>query len=589
MKPAAQRVGGGPSAWRWLATAATLVALAVASQPSVPAMSSKQTPPAPTRQAPAPAQAPLDCPPSPSTAAGRDFRGKTLAFVNFSYADLVNADFRGATLKGVVFVRADLTGANFSGATFVDAQSPVRSTDFSFAKLESACFIGAQFGAQTHLAYATLACADFSQTDLATGRAIFGDSPLRIETTRGCRARFRQATMNCEFIDQWNKLDLTGASVAACANLLASVSGQAGRDFSGGAFGGVVFDGLDLSRSKWDGAVLERASFAGATLDHATGLAGADGRPARLSAAKFNRASVRWVDLSNAQLYGAQFTNADLSYSRLAGAFLQAKPDATPPIETAAAFDGARLKGVDLSSAKLQGATFQYASFYGDFQGAAPSFPCQPLKGGPPFTNGCATAAGATLTGTNFSNAFLYGVDFGGGTVVNGTAFGSAILTAANFVGARFAVNNGAAPDFDKAMLQGAAFDSNADLVGANLLNAFVDFGAPGSTMSGNNLFLLLGAEYTGFRNWSGTRTPCVQTTYGGVTAAPAIAAMTCPDGRVGVCGNGRTTDSLVRWKSGLAIAANAVPGKYQFDATYDKASGAGATCTNGAPPVPGW
>jgi hypothetical protein len=57
----------------------------------------------------------------------------------------------------------------------------------------------------------------------------------------------------------------------------------------------------------------------------------------------------------------------------------------------------------------------------------------------------------------------------------------------------------------------------------------------------------------------------------------------------VGVCGDGRVADSLARWKSGLAIAANAVPGRYQLDATYDKASGAGATCTNGAPNVPGW
>ena len=532
---------------------------------------------------------PLDCPTSPSATPGLDFRGQTLDFVNFSNADLVNANFQGATLKGVMFIRANLTGANFSNAKFVDTQIPARPTDFTLAQLQSACFVRAQFQAPTYLTYATLACADFSQTDLTTGHAIFGDSPLRISTTRECRPRFRQAVMNCEFIEQWGSLDMTQANIGACTTALTSPQGRAGRDFSGGVFTGVVFDNLDLSHSKWDGAVLERASFQGATLDYATGLNGQDDRVARLSAALFNRASVRHVDFSNAQLYGAQFTNADVSYSRFSGAFFQANPDASKPVEAAAAFDGAHLKNVDLSGANLEGATFQYASFYGDFGGAAPTFPCQRFKSGPPFTNNCATISGTTLTGTNFSNAYLYGVDFGGGTVLNGTIFSSAILSAANFAAAKFEVNSGAAPNFDKAMLQGATFDANAALVRANMLNAFVDFGVPGTSMAGNNLYLLLGAEYTGFRGWSGPRSACVLATYGGASVVPALASMTCPDGTAGVCGPGRSTDSLARWKSGLSIARNTVPGRYQFDATYDKASGTGATCSNGATPNPNW
>src|SRR5690606_33020823 len=99
--------------------------------------------------------------------------------------------------------------------------------------------------------------------------------------------------------------------------------------------------------SNWTNAVLEHASFQHAKLDKATGLSGTSSMPARLSGARFNNASLKGVDLSNAQLYGAQFTNANLSGSSLAGAFLSANTNMTPPIQTAAVFDGAHLRDVD--------------------------------------------------------------------------------------------------------------------------------------------------------------------------------------------------------------------------------------------------
>ena len=78
-------------------------------------------------------------------------------------------------------------------------------------------------------------------------------------------------------------------------------------------------------------------------------------------------------------------------------------------------------------------------------------------------------------------------VDFGGSkTIINGTKFGSAILAAANFSGAQFQVNGGAAPDFTKALLQGATFDADANLVNAVLLNAFVE--NPGRVLSRDRL-----------------------------------------------------------------------------------------------------
>ena len=521
---------------------------------------------------------------------GHDYHGLALVKCNFKGLDLTNANFRDATLTAVVFIRANLTGADFSGATIADSQNPAFPTDFSFATLTDAKFIGTVFNGPTYLTYSKGSCADFSQTNINNGNAIFGDSPLKIDPTKPCRTKFQNTTMNCEFVAQWNQLDLTGANIAACAEQLRTVPPQPGHDFSGGIYNNVVFDNLDLSASKWAGAVLEYASFQGATLDNATGLNGTAGSPSRLSAAKFNKASVQNVDLSNAQLYGAQFTNADLSNSSFAGSFLSANTAAVPPIETAAAFDGAHLKNVNLANAQLQGATFQSASFYGSFDGAAPTFPCKTTCARPGFTCACATASGANLTGTNFFNAFLFGVDFSGATTtINGTLFGSAILTGASFAGAHFQVNGGAAPDFTQTLLQGTTFDSNAILVNARLLNAFVDFGAASNPDQGNILYLLLNSAYTGFKGWSGASTPCVQLAYGSLTAVPPTISMTCPNGSSTVCGAGNTPGSLANWKSAITMASNAVPGLYGADATYDKAPVDTGVCTNNATVDPKW
>jgi uncharacterized protein YjbI with pentapeptide repeats len=530
--------------------------------------------------------------PASLVAGGHDYHGLTLTRCSFNGLDLTNANFQGATLTAVVFANAQLGGADFSGATIADSGNTVFPTDFSFADLSHAKFVGTRFDGPTYLTYANLSCADFSHTDLGTGNTVFGDQPLVIGANQNCRARFRDTTMNCEFVSQWGQFDLTGARIAACASQLQSVAGRAPHDFSGGMYAGVVFDNLDLSGSKWTGAVLEGASFQGATLDNATGLSGTASAPARLSAARFNKASLQNVDLSNAELYGAQFTDANLRSASLAGAFLSANTQVQPPIETAAKFDGAHLRDVNLSNAKLQGASFQFASFYGSFGGGTPAIPCKTGCSRPGFTCACATASGANLTGTNFSNAYLFGVDFTGATTtINGTQFGSAILTGASFAGAQFQVNGGAAPDFNKALLQGTTFDANANLVNTSLLDAFVDFGVPPSRGSGNVLFLLLSADYTRFRGWTGASTPCVQAAYASPSVVPSQAAMTCSSGNFGVCGAGNSAASVASWKSGIAMSANApVPGWYANDATYDSApADTGAICKNNATLDPNW
>lgn len=530
------------------------------------------------------------CPASQVAGAYR-YHGQSLTQCNFSGLDLTGADFSNATLTAVNFVRAKLGGADFSGATIVDSGNPVFPTDFTLADLTGAKFVGAQFYAPTYFTYATLSCADFSGTVLTGGNAIFGDSPLRFDP-KACRPKFVGAKMNCEFYAQWPQLDLSQADISACRSLVLP-----GQDFSGAMLNGVTFDNLDLSNTRWAGAVLEHASFQGATLDHATGLAGTPQVPALLSAAKFNKASLRNVDFSNAQLYGANFTQADLTEASFAGAFLTSDTSADPPIETAAVFDGAHLKNVNLAGAHLESASFKYASLYGSFSGGTPSFPCRtdtavckPVTG---YTCGCATASGATLTNTNFSNAFLYGVDFTGSkTTVNGTQFGSAILVGASFAGATFSVNGGAPPELSNAVLSGAQFGTAARLTGATMTGAFLDFGAATNQNLGNQLTVLLSANYTRFRGWSGSATPCVQMLYGAFTSVPSSSVMTCPNGLSAACGASRPgppPHGNRNWNGGIPIASNTpVPGWYDYDATYDTAADPSAVC-NGQAVETGW
>jgi len=494
-----------------------------------------------------------------------DFHDLTLVKCNFSGLNLTAANFRGATLTAVVFVRAKLVGADFSGATFVDSGNPVFPNDFTLANLSQAKFKGARFNGLTYLSHATLTSADFSDTDVSSGNAVFGEV-LDFDAGASPRLSFAGTKMNCEFVAQWNLLDMSNANIGACTDQLQTVRGKA-HDFSGGVYSNVVFDNLDLSGSKWNGAVLDYASFQGATLDNATGLNGTANALTQLSAAKFNNASVQNVDLSYARLYGAQFTKANLSNSSFAGSVLQANTSVTPPIETAAVFDGAHLRNVSFASAKLQSVSFRFASLYGPH----------------------ATAAGATLTGADFSNAYLYGVDFGGKSTINGTNFGSAILVAANFASAKFQVDGGAAPDFNKALLQGATFDTDADLVNSVLLNAFVDFGKASNPFAGNAVYLLLTTDYTGFRGWTGSKRPCVELSYPSFTVVPPNASMTCPSGNLKICGAGDTPASLANWKSAIAMVNNSVPGWYELDATYDDATAKSAICNNNATVDPKW
>lgn len=498
--------------------------------------------------------------------AAPDFSGQTIDGANFSLQDLTGANFTNATIVGGNFVRATLKGARFDGATFKGvAGHPTHLTDFTQADLSNATFTNAKFESPTYFTYATLTCADFSNTVLNNGNAVFGDEALiyaKPINAGDCRVKFRSATMSCEFIDDWRNFDLTGANVAACFAKLS------GRNFSG-----AILDGVNLDNAILDGADLSNASLIQASL-----------RGASLQCLQLSQGNPpQCVDASNAQLQGAHLDNANLTGASLLAAVLTNNGNNVG----SATLTQAHLKNVNLAGASLSGADFTFANFYGEN-------PVDPggcgFKGN--FTNACASAKGATMTGTKFIDAYLYGVDFSGKTTILGVDFQNAVLVAANFNGATIGVSpvSGASTSFRASYMQGTNLDKAISTSTYDLSDAFFDFPA-----NGNRVFVNLGgATHNAFAcGTPSTCQPasgqnvCVNAPYGPTTVPATSALITCPNRSSGPCGVPGSTGSNPPWKSPLSIGDPAVGndppplGWYYEAATFTPPADPSVVCDN--------
>ena len=497
------------------------------------------------------AQATTACPNLPSGAPGPDFSRKDLSGMNFSGRDLRMANFSGSMLKGTVFIGADLTGANFSGAIVQQSErEDLRPTDFTGANLSNACLAGMVFKGRTYFTYADISCADFSRNDLSGGLAIFGPSPLKIDPASSCKPAFRGSVMHCEFVADWPRLDLgagngsKGADLHACATQLAGI--------------------------RLDGAMLDGVNLAGAVLDGAS-LAGASLKKANLDNASLQCTPDQCVDLHNANLQGATLIGANLSGASLHQAVLSGETGSP-----AADLSSAHLRNVNLSFAQLTGANFTGANFYGTYYGK-----CLPSDKG--FTKGCATAYGATMTDTTFTNAYLYGVNFGA-TAINGARFDGAVLVAADFSAAAIGTgSNGARTSFNGAWLQGTNLDRAASLRDADLSNAYLDF-----RPRGNQLYLLLpGSTYNRHACDAGGCKPpspadvCVSLSYPESSVPGSNNSIICPDGSPASasagCGRAQASGGNPHWKN--TPPANTLQAWYGNDATYAPAALPGSIC----------
>ena len=248
----------------------------------------------------------------------------------------------------------------------------------------------------------------------------------------------------------------------------------------------------------------------------------------------------------------------------MGGALLTAAPSGSVG---AASLNGAFLRNVNLSQARLSGANFGNANFYS--QAAVGTSLCTPGQDG--FTQGCATASYAVMDDTNFSNAYLFGVDFTN-TTGQGVNFSGAVLVGANFNAATVAPDSiGTSSSFSGALLQGANLASLTLTGKVSFSDAYVDF-----TAGGNTINLVLSGNHTGFAGYWGQpgESVCAQMLYSGPTVVPATNAnTTCPDTTEYSSGCGGPTTSPntanTNWKSKVDITAFA---SYLSNSTFTPA-----------------
>jgi len=548
-----------------------------------------------------------------SSCVGCNLSGVDLTRVSVSGADLSQANLTGSTLNRTSLHAArSLAGTDFSGATI--SCSDLSGTDGGVVDLAQTWLATAIFDpnistCRTNFSNTRVDDAHLNPTGLTLLNLTNADIVLSVPLPNWDLAGAL-----------WTGATVSGGSLQGARFAGASLSGASflGVNLKQAVLQGLSMGGINLTGSQVDGSQMQDAGLQGAILIDVTGLdtaisTGADFSGAHfggrglvgatleqvkldgatfepgsdLSGIRFNESSLMNVDLSSLALYGASFTRANLENSSLAGAFLSNNPDAG--ISSPADFTGAHLKNVDLSSAQLQSTIFHNASIYGSFNGlnnGPPYFPCvtspdagtsvcmsAELTG---FTCSCATAVGASMTRTDFSGAFLYGVDFAGhNTTVNGVDFSGAILVGARFKDTQFLVDpseGGAPPNFSGAFLQGTDFTEVA-LDHVDFSNAFVDV-----TSDGNQMQVLLPTSYTGFAGWEAPNMPvCVSLDYTGFVTVPPTTTgnTTCPDGiqHPGGCGKITPRPSVnPNWASPVPIGGATPPGYYVNEATYSSA-----------------
>jgi uncharacterized protein YjbI with pentapeptide repeats len=503
-----------------------------------------------------------------------------LTKTKFPGADLTSAYLGAVTTDGVDFTGAhfdhselafaDFTGGNLTGATFPGADLGFAA--YTLNQLRVANLQGAVFDGQTFYG-SDLHGIDFSGASMK--KTVFKD--VTVGPTKFVGADLTGAN----FQQESRTINLSGANFNGATLTKASL----GVTFGSSTFIGAKLPGAQLVSADLTGADLTNADLTGANLkgaiftnplslkdavfNGATGLVNGD-----LSRAALMGVIMQNTDLSGARLYGAQFDNANLDGSNLSGAFLTNNPSAG--IVKAASLTGAHLKNVNLSNAKLSGANFTNASFYGTVPAGQNT--CQVNQQG--FTQSCATAAGATMNNTQFSGAYLYGVDFTSATV-QGVQFGNSVLIGANFTRANLSPDPsiGTESGFTSAFLQGVNLAS-ATLNGTSLSGAFLDF-----RPHGNDLYLKLDGTHTVFPLWKTQgQAVCIFAYYSNPTTVPIKnTTLTCPDGSsAGVKGCGPTVEGNTRWASSTLISQTNPPASYLQDATYTKA--APAVCSPSDP-----
>ena len=232
-------------------------------------------------------------------------------------------------------------------------------------------------------------------------------------------------------------------------------------------------EGCNLSGMNLSGRDLRNAKLAGSNLNNAN----------------LSRANLSGADMRQAFLQGAQLPNANLDAANLCGAKLNAAPSTAGSSNVAANLTGAFLRKADLSKSNLAGVNFNDASFFNASQGGCAPSACDSYT-----RPTCATVAGSTIEGAQFSAAYLVGLDMSN-VHGSGAVFSNAVLTGARLSNATLTPLNGTPVSFSGAFIQGTDFTA-ADLTNATFTNAY-------DAQSAGCMQFELGVGYTSFPGYA--------------------------------------------------------------------------------------
>ncbi len=351
----------------------------------------------------------------------------------FDPANLSGADLRGANMGNVDYSirRCDYDSdpnnpygngrLNLSGA-IVDSTTNLKGTDLSGADLS---------GWDWHLT-------DWSQTIMRLAVLADGDMSGFNFTAAPYVGKFFIADKNTDY---FGGADMTGMNFT-------------GANFSGQDLQHAVMPAADLTSALLTGVNLSGADFTGATLVRTDleSVIASESVPAT-----FNKATMTYAFLKNAQLAGSFFRGAvmnpaNLLNADLAGAWLE---DQNSQFGRTV-LTGSHMLNTKLNGAHMTDAVLDNVSWYN-------VNPASPI----------ATGAGALLTGASFNLADLPGLDLTG-AFLQGVSMTNTQLIGANLTGAHIGRDGTVSANLSTANLRGANLTST-DLSYANLQNAGVD------------------------------------------------------------------------------------------------------------------
>lgn len=379
------------------------------------------------------------------------FTGANLSYASFPASPMQFADLSGANLTGTSFDASYLGGADFTDA-YLDSTQFRTSTLRGFTKEQLYSTASYKSGVLHNLSFVegSVSAWDFSNQDLTQSHFDYA----QMHGTNFSGATIAGATFNNATQGGFTKEQLYSTASYQAGELdwiwLGS-NNMTGWNFAGKTMRNAIVTTSTLNGADFRGANVEQADLSGSK------FIGADLRQANFSSADLNGADLTNADVSDAILLGARldgakapganFTGADLSQVRIDYHFTDANFTGVKMEQaqihaklvnvnfggadlTDADFNGSEFQNVNIADANVTRANFGFTTFRGftkEMLYSTQNYQERELSGMDLSSN--------ALTGWNFADQRMVGVNLGGATIANAD-FQRADLSASNFGGA---------------------------------------------------------------------------------------------------------------------------------------------------------